>query len=896
MQLPQVLLLLLSSFAFSYTSAQNITGFTLINAATDQDIGALEDGGIINLSEVGTNLNVRAEVDGEIGSMRFALDGNNNFQTENLAPYALAGNTDNDYNSWTPELGEHTLTTTIFSGANANGEELDQVTINFTVVEDTQEIVLPEDPGTGAVNISGELKKWHKITIDFDGPFYQEEDTYPNPFMDYRMNVFFTNGARTLLVPGYFAADGNAAETSAQSGNVWRVHFAPDEVGEWTYAVSFRIGDQLAVSDDAEAGVSIPPLDGATGSFIVTATDKVAPDNRARGRLQYVGEHYLQYAETGEYFLKGGADAPENFLAYDDFDNTPNNGNRRKSWSPHADDWQTGDPTWQNGKGTEIIGAVNYLASKGVNVFSFLTMNIQGDDRNVFPYLEDTNFEHFDCSKLAQWEIVLAHADQLGMYLHFKTQETENDQLLDGGAVELHRKLYYRELLARFGHHLALNWNMGEENTQTPAQRLEMAQWWADHDPYQHHRVIHTYPNQTDAVYNLLLGGLSEYTGVSIQTNWNNVHDETAKWVANSANSGRLWVVANDEQGNANTGVPPDPGYPGYNGSTPDLNDIRREVLWGNLMAGGAGVEYYFGYQQPESDLSLQDFRSRDQSWIYVNYALQFFRALPFTEMQAADELTPNAWCFAKLDEEYVIYLKNGGDANLQLSSEDDFSVRWYNPRTGVFEDGAILTVSGGLGFVHLGTPLSEPNEDWVIHVERIPNMAPVADFTLTPTSGVAPLVVNFNASIASDPDGDIVEYHWDFGDGETTTGFIIATSHEYISAGTYMITLTITDDDGSTSTVTKTLVVNMSTDTEYITNEGVVRLYPNPAREAVTISWPKGGQANLRLLSLNGQELARYRIGSGDTISVSSFEVETILLELTGDDWESKTILLKEK
>ena len=38
--------------------------------------------------------------------------------------------------------------------------------------------------------------------------------------------------------------------------------------------------------------------------------------------LRYVGERYLQWPETGEYFLKGGADSPENFLAYCELDQT----------------------------------------------------------------------------------------------------------------------------------------------------------------------------------------------------------------------------------------------------------------------------------------------------------------------------------------------------------------------------------------------------------------------------------------------------------------------------------------------------------------------------------------------------------------------------------------------
>lgn len=52
--------------------------------------------------------------------------------------------------------------------------------------------------------------------------------------------------------------------------------------------------------------------------FDITGTDKVVPDLRAKGRLRYVGEHHLQFA-NGDYFLKVGADSPENLLAYVDF-------------------------------------------------------------------------------------------------------------------------------------------------------------------------------------------------------------------------------------------------------------------------------------------------------------------------------------------------------------------------------------------------------------------------------------------------------------------------------------------------------------------------------------------------------------------------------------------------
>lgn len=73
--------------------------------------------------------------------------------------------------------------------------------------------------------------------------------------------------------------------------------------------------------------------------------------------------------------MKAGVDAPENFFAYQDFDGDFKTDGRKdkfiKNWEPHKQDWQPGDPTWQGGKGKGIIGAVNYLASQGLNAFLF---------------------------------------------------------------------------------------------------------------------------------------------------------------------------------------------------------------------------------------------------------------------------------------------------------------------------------------------------------------------------------------------------------------------------------------------------------------------------------------------------------------------------------------------
>ena len=589
-------------------------------------------------------------------------------------------------------------------------------------------------PADGAGSISGELKTWHKITLTFDGPNTSESAT-PNPFTDYRLNVTFTKGATTYVVPGYYCADGNAANTGAASGNKWRVHFAADSAGTWSYSVSFRAGSNVAVSDGASAGSSAGYCDGESGSFNVDATDKSGRDMRGKGMLRYVGKHYLRFAGTGEYFLKQGADAPENFLAYADFDGDFKSDGQKdnlvKTWAAHVGDWHTGDPTWNGGKGKGIVGAINYLASEGLNAFSFLPMNIDGDDRNVFPYTTYSERYRMDCSRLDQWEIVFAHGTRKGMFLHFKTQETENELLLDGGNLGNQRKLYYRELIARFAHHPALNWNLGEEiNNASTAQKKAWANYFWTHDPYQHHIVIH---NMNDPHYDLLGTG-SELTGFSLQTshsNFDQVHSRVKDYLTRSDDAGKPWAVACDEPGDATHALRPD------NDAGNSHEDGRKNGIWGTFMAGGWGNEWYFGYAHDHSDLTCQDFRSRDAYWDYCRYALEFFvnNDIPVQEMVNNNGLSSASddYCFYKPAEVYVVYLKNGGTTNLDLTgAAGTYEVKWFDPRNGgALKNGSVTSVSGG-GSRSLGNAPNSTTSDWAILV-RIP---PGPSYRLTVNNG----------------------------------------------------------------------------------------------------------------------------------------------------------------
>ena len=216
---------------------------------------------------------------------------------------------------------------------------------------------------------------------------------------------------------------------------------------------------------------------------------------------------------SGEYFLKAGADAPETLLAYADFDGTVATKKEvpLKTWAPHVRDWRPGDPTWKGGRG------------KGLDRRAELSRG-PGRERLLLPHLQRRAATATTCgrsSSATRSSTTTARSStsgrsssttrrRAGLYLHFKTQETENDdqrlshertpgtvpEALDGGAVGVERKLYYRELIARFGHELALNWNLGEENTQTPDEQRAMAAAFHELDPYDHLVVIHTYPQR----------------------------------------------------------------------------------------------------------------------------------------------------------------------------------------------------------------------------------------------------------------------------------------------------------------------------------------------------------------------------------------------------------------
>jgi len=107
------------------------------------------------------------------------------------------------------------------------------------------------------------------------------------------------------------------------------------------------------------------------------------------------------------------------------------------------------------------------------------------------------------------------------------------------------------------------------------------------------------------------------------------------------------------------------------------------------------------------------------------------------------------------------------------------------------------LTVTDNLG--------ATATSSQVVHLGAV-NQPPVASFTNDPSVGVPGGWMQFNASASADPDGTIASYAWNFGEGTTSTGVIAW--QRYTVPGSYLVTLTVTDNLGAMAVATRTIQI----------------------------------------------------------------------------------------
>jgi hypothetical protein len=591
--------------------------------------------------------------------------------------------------------------------------------------EDAEEEVPPAQERGITVKDGGDDKVglYHRVAVDLEGPV-GDVATGVNVFADCLMECVWVHGEanETVVVQGFFAADGDAAETGATEGNVWRCLFSPWRNGEWTWSVRFRSGTDVAVG--AAGGRAVAP-DGAKGKVTVKGRSRSKVDVKAKGRLRYVGKRYMQFEGSGQFFVSGGPDTPEGLLNYRDIANTGNS--QTRSWEPHVRDWRAGDPTWQGGKGKGLIGMVNYLSSLGLNSCSFMLFSYLGSDGGVYPTVGDpaTEKERFDVAKLAQWDVVFEHMQRTGLMMHIKLMEVQSIKYHDDGTLGRERRLYYREMVARFGHHNAVVWNLGEEiaNARLPKEQYfidapqirEFGNHLSSLDVMGHPIVQHTWPtNEVKEPFNRAViadGSKTAINGFSLQGEAHIIryYEDVKRWVDESEAAGRPKVVTSDEQGPYESGIASD-----ARDKTHFAN--RTGVLWPAILAGGAGHQTYFGFSFANSDIDVEDMRSYDGWFHNVAAMLAFLRdnAVPVQDMRASEELTSNGmYAFYKPGAMYVVQVVARYATVLDLRddpSDSGYSVRWFDPAAGgALQRGSVACAPAG-AWAALGAP---PGGKW---------------------------------------------------------------------------------------------------------------------------------------------------------------------------------------
>ncbi|MEO0079745.1 MAG: PKD domain-containing protein, partial [candidate division WOR-3 bacterium] len=142
-----------------------------------------------------------------------------------------------------------------------------------------------------------------------------------------------------------------------------------------------------------------------------------------------------------------------------------------------------------------------------------------------------------------------------------------------------------------------------------------------------------------------------------------------------------------------------------------------------------------------------------------------------------------------------VVLTKACEFANLSPGRSQHFTESWS---TAEAKENVLYTVVGYVSYEATAT-LAEK-------VVISTNAAPSAEFTVAPETLRAEQDVKFDAGGSKDPDGKVVRFQWEFGDGGKGAG--VSVSHSYSEPGEFAVTLTVTDNGGRTGTTTRHVVV----------------------------------------------------------------------------------------
>lgn len=570
-------------------------------------------------------------------------------------------------------------------------------------------------------------------------------------------------------VEGFWDADGDPGTTHATSGNIFSVRFSPPYIGNWTWVARFCEGTDAALSTAAECSTGGFTNDAlglaecttlpCTGGFSVVPSTATGRDFRSptkgwltnnSGFNSGEGAHYLSFAGgTPGWWMKLGMGTGEGFLGYEGFDNTDLTCTpgyacvQTKTYANHTQHWDSGDPTFEcsgcslNDDGRGIIGLINYLAepAAGVNGVNskYVMMNSSpdGDTCAAHPFVTGTNTaqtrRHFDVSKLAQWNIVFEHMTKKGILLNALLGESENDEDMQDTATSCTgsttncigsaRKIYFRELQARFGHNPAIEWTLDEENGFTNPARASYLQWIKAVDPYDHPTSVHTQNSAAgvDEIYEDTESGVALHHASGSRAAWDDdldmtsiqiaptkgtydIYDECfggtsslgvrAGWRTQSDSDAMRWICSIDE--------PQACVYSEASGSSTSMQSCRTGLIWPGLLGGLGGYEQYHKQSGTGSvghgfDPCVNDFSLVESTIRWLGIADTVFNngtdlgGLTYSESETyvTDGASTNVYQAAVAGTKYLAYSPANASLTLTNLTSGTYSVNWVNPASG---------------------------------------------------------------------------------------------------------------------------------------------------------------------------------------------------------------------
>jgi endonuclease/exonuclease/phosphatase family metal-dependent hydrolase len=160
-----------------------------------------------------------------------------------------------------------------------------------------------------------------------------------------------------------------------------------------------------------------------------------------------------------------------------------------------------------------------------------------------------------------------------------------------------------------------------------------------------------------------------------------------------------------------------------------------------------------------------------------------------------------------------LVYFGSTGTQTLRIQTREDgfsFDQIVLSPSTYLSSAPGASKNDGVILWYTEGAPAPAPTPTPTPTPAPVQNQSPQLSISATPSSGLSPLLVTFTSS-ASDPDGYIASYFWNFGDN--TSSNLPSPQHWY-ATGSYTASLTVTDNSGASITRSVTITVTAPTST----------------------------------------------------------------------------------